>query len=287
MMSYTNVISPQPKKRRKLGQNYSGTNDDPSSLNHRLKQKLSQHTYNQVLQSELLGFAAEHTNIVNQVFRSNDNNDATEKNDNISQIQMDITETEEDNNNNNNNSANLSIMGSPSLPNRRIRASPNRNNDRSQNGNSNSNSNSNTNTTTHHPLCPCYNNGNDVVINGRNGNDEQSMNSDESGNQMDITFHNNNDDLCVCDSITSNVATNFLVSPQRTLRYDYNDEYDQENIGENGMDINMMRMTPIKSSTQSQLSGSRKSMRNIAKSPFKVLDAPRLNDDFYLNLVDW
>lgn len=83
MMSYTNVISPQPKKRRKLGQNYSGTNDDPHSLNHRIKQKLSQHTYNQVLQSELLGFAAEHTNIVNQVFRSNDNNDVTQRNDNI------------------------------------------------------------------------------------------------------------------------------------------------------------------------------------------------------------
>merc|ERR1719229_985578 len=48
-----------------------------------------------------------------------------------------------------------------------------------------------------------------------------------------------------------------------------------------------MRMTPIKASTQSQLNGSRKSMRNIAKSPFKVLDAPRLTDDFYLNLVDW
>ena len=28
-------------------------------------------------------------------------------------------------------------------------------------------------------------------------------------------------------------------------------------------------------------------MRNIAKQPFKVLDAPQLQDDFYLNLVDW
>jgi len=27
--------------------------------------------------------------------------------------------------------------------------------------------------------------------------------------------------------------------------------------------------------------------RNIPKSPFKVLDAPCLLDDFYLNLVDW
>jgi cell division cycle 20-like protein 1, cofactor of APC complex len=27
--------------------------------------------------------------------------------------------------------------------------------------------------------------------------------------------------------------------------------------------------------------------RKIAKQPFKVLDAPNLQDDFYLNLVDW
>ena len=30
-----------------------------------------------------------------------------------------------------------------------------------------------------------------------------------------------------------------------------------------------------------------KQQRNISKVPFKVLDAPALQDDFYLNLVDW
>ena len=30
-----------------------------------------------------------------------------------------------------------------------------------------------------------------------------------------------------------------------------------------------------------------KSVRKIPKNPFKVLDAPSLEDDFYLNLVDW
>ena len=30
-----------------------------------------------------------------------------------------------------------------------------------------------------------------------------------------------------------------------------------------------------------------KSVRKIPKVPFKVLDAPHLEDDFYLNLVDW
>jgi cell division cycle 20-like protein 1 (cofactor of APC complex) len=30
-----------------------------------------------------------------------------------------------------------------------------------------------------------------------------------------------------------------------------------------------------------------KKTRKIPKIPFKVLDAPQLSDDFYLNLVDW
>lgn len=31
----------------------------------------------------------------------------------------------------------------------------------------------------------------------------------------------------------------------------------------------------------------RKTPRAVAKVPYKVLDAPDLADDFYLNLVDW
>lgn len=30
-----------------------------------------------------------------------------------------------------------------------------------------------------------------------------------------------------------------------------------------------------------------RSKEKIAKTPFKVLDAPALKDDFYLNLIDW
>lgn len=35
------------------------------------------------------------------------------------------------------------------------------------------------------------------------------------------------------------------------------------------------------------IQSSTKLNRKIAKVPFKVLDAPQLQDDFYLNLVDW
>ena len=41
---------------------------------------------------------------------------------------------------------------------------------------------------------------------------------------------------------------------------------------------------PLYCGTQAR---SQKPLRKIAKAPFKVLDAPALQDDFYLNLVDW
>lgn len=46
-------------------------------------------------------------------------------------------------------------------------------------------------------------------------------------------------------------------------------------------------MSPVGSRSQRLLSTPRKKARKISKSPFKVLDAPSLQDDFYLNLVDW
>eukprot|EP01084_Bolivina_argentea_P185738 320263_1 len=256
MLNSTNIIRPSPSKKRKLTQNYSGTNDDPNSLNHKLKQKLSQHTYNMVLQSELLG--------QNQKYHLHGitNEAHCLENDNISSIQNEPNDEDEKENNSN---IQQNIYSSPSLPNRRIRnqSTPNRD------------GNNRNICSSHHPLCPCYN----------ISNDDNSINDSEDSEQLSNQSNNNNNNNfeCVCDSITANVASDFLVSPQRTLRYNINDNNNEEN-NENDYNLNM---TPIKQSSQSQLNCSRKSMRNIAKSPFKVLDAPRLTDDFYLNLVDW
>ena len=46
-------------------------------------------------------------------------------------------------------------------------------------------------------------------------------------------------------------------------------------------------LSPMRGSSQSILQTPRKQPRPIAKVPYKVLDAPELADDFYLNLVDW
>lgn len=46
-------------------------------------------------------------------------------------------------------------------------------------------------------------------------------------------------------------------------------------------------LSPVKFSSQNMLLSPRKQPRAVSKVPYKVLDAPELADDFYLNLVDW
>lgn len=46
-------------------------------------------------------------------------------------------------------------------------------------------------------------------------------------------------------------------------------------------------LSPLSVSSQRLLRSPHKATRKISRIPFKVLDAPELQDDFYLNLVDW
>ncbi|KAG6084354.1 hypothetical protein E4U30_003213 [Claviceps sp. LM220 group G6] len=46
-------------------------------------------------------------------------------------------------------------------------------------------------------------------------------------------------------------------------------------------------LSPVRYGSQQMLLSSRRQPRAINKVPYKVLDAPELADDFYLNLVDW
>eukprot|EP01083_Nonionella_stella_P146036 458771_1 len=210
--------------------NYSGTNDDPLSLNHRLKQ------YNQVLQSELLGFGAQYSAVVNQVFNDQNNEEENEKEEDTNHRRSIRSTTNHSHSNDTANTANGHETKRNVKP----------NTEKYQNA-------------SHHPLCPCY-----AYSNNKNRNTHS--NSQMINKNNDTSAKNTVD--CVCDSVTSNVATNFLQSPQRALRYGKNDN-EQEKID--------IQMTPIKQCSQSVLSGSRKSMRHIAKSPFTVLDTPRVN----------
>lgn len=46
-------------------------------------------------------------------------------------------------------------------------------------------------------------------------------------------------------------------------------------------------LSPVRFGSQQMLLSPRKQPRAVSKVPYKVLDAPDLADDFYLNLVDW
>ncbi|KAJ6784878.1 hypothetical protein PWT90_00898 [Aphanocladium album] len=46
-------------------------------------------------------------------------------------------------------------------------------------------------------------------------------------------------------------------------------------------------LSPVRFGSQQMLLSPRRQPRSVSKVPYKVLDAPDLADDFYLNLVDW
>ncbi|NXR11453.1 FZR1 protein, partial [Semnornis frantzii] len=56
---------------------------------------------------------------------------------------------------------------------------------------------------------------------------------------------------------------------------------------DDGSEVSLYSLSPVSSKSQKLLRSPRKPTRKISKIPFKVLDAPELQDDFYLNLVDW
>ena len=48
-----------------------------------------------------------------------------------------------------------------------------------------------------------------------------------------------------------------------------------------------LSLPPLSALSSHLLLSPRRVTRQISKTPFKVLDAPELQDDFYLNLLDW
>ncbi|GBG84131.1 hypothetical protein CBR_g38006 [Chara braunii] len=80
------------------------------------------------------------------------------------------------------------------------------------------------------------------------------------------------------------------MSPKRNLFRFKSDNRGNATLGpSNGRPESPYSLSPV--GVDGALSGTvtspRRAPRKIARSPFKVLDAPALQDDFYLNLVDW
>ncbi|KAF9408883.1 hypothetical protein HW555_011569 [Spodoptera exigua] len=58
-------------------------------------------------------------------------------------------------------------------------------------------------------------------------------------------------------------------------------------VSQENIDPSPYSLSPISAKSEKLLRSPRKATRKISRIPFKVLDAPELQDDFYLNLVDW
>jgi cell division cycle 20-like protein 1 (cofactor of APC complex) len=81
---------------------------------------------------------------------------------------------------------------------------------------------------------------------------------------------------------------NFLRFNQ-SRRQSYHDEVFRQNSSSNPTSVvDSFNLSPVGIKSSHRLMNlPQKRKRKIAKVPFKVLDAPSLADDFYLNLVDW
>lgn len=81
-----------------------------------------------------------------------------------------------------------------------------------------------------------------------------------------------------------------LISPSASnnrLRFTSPRQDFQENFFDPTSVVNAFSLTPVNNASERLIATPNKRKRRISKVPFKVLDAPALQDDFYLNLVDW
>jgi cell division cycle 20-like protein 1 (cofactor of APC complex) len=128
------------------------------------------------------------------------------------------------------------------------------------------------------------------VINTKRSKDDQPELRDESI-AYECLLHNeilNAGIEDIKEQRTSNDSAkkaNPVLTPRRNLfRFKLRDD---DNIVLNDIKSSPYSLSPVGVTSQNLLKSPKKSYRKISKNPFKVLDAPDLQDDFYLNLVDW
>ncbi|KAK6355254.1 substrate-specific activator of APC-dependent proteolysis [Orbilia brochopaga] len=78
-------------------------------------------------------------------------------------------------------------------------------------------------------------------------------------------------------------------TPRSNNILSYGSPISNRSTGRRHMDprADIYSLSPIRYDSQRMLLSPRRQVRQVSKVPYKVLDAPDLADDFYLNLVDW
>ncbi|KAK6197091.1 WD40-repeat-containing domain protein [Scheffersomyces amazonensis] len=100
--------------------------------------------------------------------------------------------------------------------------------------------------------------------------------------------HNNSATTNSLNSINKDNEDNSVTSTPRrkTNLFTYQSPQKSRPISRD-LQQELYSLSPVRQESQKLLLSPQKKPRNISKVPYRVLDAPELSDDFYLNLVDW
>lgn len=129
-------------------------------------------------------------------------------------------------------------------------------------------------------------NNNDFNMNG--------ISNSISGRNLNSSLHNISDSEDESEYNSPTREELLLRTPQRTPQRQAGNLFTYQSPSKsrpNSSSMNVQNelysISPVRADTQSLLLSPPKKTRNIPKIPARVLDAPDLADDFYLNLVDW
>ncbi|KAK6461063.1 substrate-specific activator of APC-dependent proteolysis [Scheffersomyces coipomensis] len=121
--------------------------------------------------------------------------------------------------------------------------------------------------------------GNNATSTTSNNNSNPISTSNSNSNSNNSNSNNNNITRDYDDSVTS--------TPRRkTNLFTYQSPQKSRPISRD-LQQELYSLSPVRQESQKLLLSPQKKPRNISKVPYRVLDAPELSDDFYLNLVDW
>lgn len=84
----------------------------------------------------------------------------------------------------------------------------------------------------------------------------------------------------------SNCSFSSIDNSQSIFRYSER-RPDSDNLSSTTKTSYHINRSPMSNASLNLLFSPKKTVRHIPESPYKVLDAPELQDDFYLNLIDW
>ncbi|GME91992.1 anaphase-promoting complex binding protein [[Candida] boidinii] len=110
---------------------------------------------------------------------------------------------------------------------------------------------------------------------GDNGGTGRGHTGSASGSTSSTSAINRNEELMRTPRQSSNLFT--YQSPSKSKPYSSSLNVQNE----------LYSLSPVRVDSQRLLLSPQKKPRSISKVPYRVLDAPDLADDFYLNLVDW